>query len=57
MVRISRVVEIRGELQDLDRQKHAEDGKLVERFKSAWQTAADRERLVRKSLDEHTSRA
>ena len=49
-----RVVEIRGELQDLDRQKHAEDGKLVERFKSAWQTAADRERLVRKSLDEHT---
>ena len=49
-----RVVEIRGLLQDLDQQKKAEDGKLVERFHSAWQTAADRERLVRKNLDELT---
>jgi polysaccharide export outer membrane protein len=50
-----RVVEIRGELQDLDRQKQAEDAKLVERFRSAWKTAADREQLVRKNLDEHTA--
>jgi polysaccharide export outer membrane protein len=46
-----RVVEIRGLLKDLDQQKKAEDAKLVERFRSAWQTAADREQLVRKSLD------
>lgn len=50
-----RVVEIRGELQDLDRQKKAEDEKLVERFRSAWQTAIDREELVRKNLDELTA--
>ena len=45
-----RVVEIGSELRDLDRQKKAEDGKLVERFKSAWLTAVDRENLVRTSL-------
>lgn len=50
-----RVVEIRGELQDLDRQKKTEDEKLVERFRSAWQTAIDREQLVRKNLDERTA--
>ncbi len=50
-----RVVEIRRLLQDLDRQKQAEDAKLVERFRSAWQTAADREQLVRKNLDELTA--
>lgn len=44
-----RVVEIRGLLQNLDQQKKAEDAKLVERFRNAWQTAADREQLVRKS--------
>jgi uncharacterized protein involved in exopolysaccharide biosynthesis len=49
-----RAVEIRGQLQDLDRQKKAEDAKLVERFRSAWQTAADREQLVRKNLEEAT---
>jgi polysaccharide export outer membrane protein len=50
-----RVVEIRGQLQDLDRQVAAEDARLVAQFKSAWQTAADREQLARKSLDEHTA--
>jgi len=50
-----RVVEIRRLLQDLDQQKQAEDAKLVERFRSAWMTAADREQLVRKNLDELTS--
>lgn len=50
-----RVVEIRGELLDLDRQRNSEDSKLVERFHSAWQTATDREELVRKNLDERTA--
>ncbi len=49
-----RAVEIRGQLQDLDRQKRAGDAKLVEQFHSAWQTAADREQLVRKNLEEVT---
>jgi len=49
-----RVVEIGRQLQDLDRQKQAEDTKLVERFRSNWQTALDREQLVRKSLDQET---
>ena len=46
-----RVVEIRRLLQNLDQQKKAEDAKLVERFRSAWQTAADREQLVRTNLE------
>jgi polysaccharide export outer membrane protein len=50
-----RVVEIRRQLQDLDRQKQAEDAKLVERFRSAWQTAVDREQMARKSLEERTA--
>lgn len=50
-----RVVEIRRQLQDLDHQKQTEDAKLVERFRVAWQTASDREQLVRKSLEATTS--
>jgi polysaccharide export outer membrane protein len=46
-----RVVEIRRQLQDLERQKQSEDAHLVDRFHSAAHTAADRERMVRKSLD------
>lgn len=49
-----RVLEIRNELDDLDRQLKAEDGRLRARFKSAWATAADREKLVRKGLEEQT---
>ena len=49
-----RVVEIRGQLADLDRQVQAEDAKLVGRFREAWKTAQDREQLVRKSLEERT---
>ena len=49
-----RVVEIGRQLQDLDKQKQAEDAKLVERFRSNWQTALDREQLVRKSLQQIT---
>ncbi|MGD0739278.1 MAG: SLBB domain-containing protein [Terracidiphilus sp.] len=50
-----RVVEIGRQLQDLDRQKQAEDVKLDERFRGNWQTALDREHLVRKSLEQATS--
>ncbi len=49
-----RVVEIGRQLADLDRQKQAEDAKLAERFHSNWQTALDREQLVRKSLAQVT---
>ena len=52
-----RVVEIHRLLQDLDRQKQAEDAKLVGQFQSAWAAAADRETLVRKSLDERKGEA
>jgi polysaccharide export outer membrane protein len=50
-----RLVEIRHLLLNLDQQKKAEDAKLVERFRDAWQTAADREQLVRKNLDALTA--
>jgi uncharacterized protein involved in exopolysaccharide biosynthesis/protein involved in polysaccharide export with SLBB domain len=49
-----RVVEIGRQFQDLDRQKKAEDAKLVERFHTNWQTALDREQLVRNSLAQAT---
>jgi polysaccharide export outer membrane protein len=49
-----RVVEVRRLLQDLDQQKQAEDYKLLARFRSGWLTACDRERMVRKNLDELT---
>jgi uncharacterized protein involved in exopolysaccharide biosynthesis/protein involved in polysaccharide export with SLBB domain len=50
-----RVVEIRRQLDDLDAQKKAEDAKLVERFRSAWTTAQEREQMVRKSLEDATA--
>lgn len=50
-----RVVEISRQIADLDRQRHIEDTKLVESFRSNWQTAVDREQLVRNSLDQATS--
>jgi polysaccharide export outer membrane protein len=49
-----RVVEINRQIGDLDRQKEAEDAKLVERFRSNWQTALNREQMVRASLDNVT---
>jgi len=49
-----RAVEIGRQLQDLDRQKLAEDTKLVERFRSHWRTSVDREQLVRNSLAQAT---
>lgn len=50
-----RVVEIGHQLQDLDIQRKAEDTKLVAHFRSAWQTAATREQMVRKSLEAATA--
>jgi polysaccharide export outer membrane protein len=50
-----RIVEIRQQLQELERQKQAEDAKLVERFRAAWQTAVDREQLARRNLEALTS--
>lgn len=52
-----RVVEIDRQLQDLDRQKQEEDAKLLDRFHSNWQTAADREQLARQSLAQATAEA
>jgi len=48
-----RVVEIRGQLKDLDRQKLVEDARLTDHFQAAWQTAVQREQMVRSSLDEN----
>ena len=50
-----RVVEIARQLQDLDRQKQTEDAKLVDRFHSNWQTALNREQLMRNSLQQVTA--
>ena len=49
-----RVLEIRGQLDDLDKQLHAQDILLRERFRTAWQTAADREQMIREGLAERT---
>ena len=49
-----RVVEIGRQVQDLDRQKQAEDARLADRFRSNWQTTLDREQLLRKSLAQVT---
>jgi polysaccharide export outer membrane protein len=50
-----RVLEIREQLQDLDRQLQSADEKLRERYRKAWQTAADREQMLRKALDDRTA--
>jgi polysaccharide export outer membrane protein len=50
-----RVVEIRRELEDLEKQRQAADAKLVERFHSAWQMAQRRENEVRTSMEAVTA--
>jgi len=50
-----RVVEIRAQLKDLDRQIAAEDSKLVKQFKEAWETADEREKLLRQNLEKSTA--
>jgi len=49
-----RVLEIRQQLKDLDRQLEGENAQLRERFRSAWTAAEDHERLVQKNLSERT---
>jgi polysaccharide export outer membrane protein len=49
-----RVVEIRAQLRDVDRQIAAEDVRLLKRFEDARNTAADRVQLLRKSLAKST---
>jgi polysaccharide export outer membrane protein len=46
------VVEIHRQLVDVDRQRKAEDSKLLAQFQNAWKAASDREQAVRKSLDD-----
>ncbi len=50
-----RVVEIGRQLDDLDLQKQVQDAKLVDRFRSNWRTALDREQLARNGLDAATA--
>lgn len=49
-----RVVEIYAQLKDLDRQIAAQDARLVSQFKQAWETAVEREKLLRQDLDQAT---
>lgn len=46
-----RVIEIRKELDELEKQRQAADTKLVEHFRNAWQMAQERESEVRKNLE------
>lgn len=50
-----RVQEIRAQLQDIAKQLQIQDARLRAQFKSVWQTAADREEMLRKELAERTS--
>jgi polysaccharide biosynthesis/export protein len=50
-----RVVEIRKELEELDKQRQAADAKLVDRFRNAWQMAQERENKVRLSVEAMTA--
>ena len=52
-----RVVEIHRQLQEIDKQKRAEDDKLLSQFKSAWEAASDREQSVRQSLEDRRGEA
>ncbi len=49
-----RVLEIRQQLQDLDRQLEAQNAKLREQFRTAWTAAEDHEQLVQRSLKDRT---
>ncbi len=50
-----RIVEIRRLLQDLAQQRSAEDARVVESLRRAWDEALDRERLARKNLEQRVS--
>ncbi len=50
-----RVVEIRKELEDLEKQRRDADAKLVDHFRDAWQMAQQREHEVQTSIDAVTA--
>lgn len=52
-----RVVEIQNQLNDLNAQLKAEDAKLMERFRDAFEAAQSHENLLRSQLDQQTSAA
>jgi polysaccharide biosynthesis/export protein len=49
-----RVLEVRQQLEDADRQLASEKSRLQEQFRSAWGAARDHERLVRQALRQRT---
>ena len=49
-----RVLEIRQQIQDLDRQLEVDNARLREEFRSAWGAAQEHERLVRQALEQRT---
>lgn len=49
-----RVVEIRAQLMDIERQIRREDARMTMQFRSAWKAAENRERLVQESLEAST---
>jgi uncharacterized protein involved in exopolysaccharide biosynthesis/protein involved in polysaccharide export with SLBB domain len=49
-----RVVEIQHQIADVDAQIKSENARLIDRFHSAWQTAQDRESLIRTQLEDRT---
>lgn len=51
-----RVVEIRAQRADIDRQLAAQDKRLINLFHGAWKAAADREQMLEQSLQASTER-
>ncbi len=49
-----RVVEVRAQLMDIERQIKREDARLIAQFHEAWRAAANREHLVEQSLEAST---
>jgi polysaccharide export outer membrane protein len=52
-----RVLEIRKEIDELEKQRRAADAKLVEHFRNAWQMALEREEKVRVSVEAMTAQS
>lgn len=50
-----RMVEIRKDLENLNEQVKTEDVRLLDRFRAGWQTALDREQMLRAALAQRTS--
>ncbi|KAA6464690.1 hypothetical protein DYQ86_01630 [Acidobacteria bacterium AB60] len=50
-----RVVEIREELAELEKQLQTEDGRLRERYRRAWELSAQREQMLQQDLEKRTA--